>query len=247
MLKNPRAIATRLLLQVIGAHHSLTTTLGSASLQHTQANLVKELCFGVCRWYFRLTTLLDLLLAKPLRAKDQDIQVLLLIGLYQLLYLRIPEHAAVQETVAAAKALKKPWAAQLTNGVLRTFLRQRDTLLLSVDHTLIGRYAHPKWLTDEIYAAWPMQGEAILTANNRHPPLCLRINRLKINRTDYLHQLTTQGITAHPLASLAETIIVETPQDITQLPGYQAGHFFVQDSSAQLAAGLLELGRANAS
>lgn len=240
-MNNPRYIATKILLQVITERRSLTTALLTAKLDNTQANLVKELCFGVCRWYFRLQALTARLLAKPLRDKDQDIQIALLIGLYQILYLRIPDHAAVVETVDVARALKKPWATKLMNGVLRSFLRQREALLALVDYTLPERYSHPKWLVDAIQAAWPSEAEAILQANNQHPPLCLRINRLKISRDDYLKTLARQDITAQPILDVPYGILLEKAREITELPGFNQGHFFVQDSSAQFAANLLQL------
>jgi len=238
---NPRVIAAKVLLQVIDDGRSLTSALASVDLQHTQANLVKELCFGVCRWYFRLTAVGDALLGKPLRAKDQDIYLLILLGLYQILYLRVPEHAAVLETVEASRALKKPWATKLVNGVLRTFLRQAETLLPAVDNTLLGRTAHPPWLIDTILAAWPVLGEAILEANNQYPPLCLRVNCLQTTREDYLKSLAGAGIEAVGMVDAPWAVVLERPLDVMKLPGFEAGQFSVQDSAAQFAASLLLL------
>lgn len=241
MKTNPRAIATHILFQVIENHRSLTLALSTTDLKNTQASLIKELCFGVCRWYFRLTFLADKLLGKPLKAKDQDIYLLILLGLYQILYLRIPEHAAVLETVEAVRALKKPWATRLINGVLRTFLRQRETLLAAMDNTLVARYAHPQWMIDRLLTAWPDQWEAILSANNQHPPLSLRINRLQVTREDYLKKLADVDILAHEVNDAPWAIVLERPQEVTKLPGFHQGEFSVQDISAQFAASLLML------
>lgn len=241
MKPNPRTIATKILLQVIDEGRSLTAAFASVDLQHTQANLVKELCFGVCRWYSRLSVLADALLSKPLRNKDQDIYLLILLGLYQILYLRVPEHAAVTETVEATRALKKPWAAKLINGVLRTFLRQKEERSVAADNTLLGSTAHPQWMIDRIFTAWPLQAAAILNANNQHPPLCLRVNQLQITTEAYLKKLADTGIEAEAVPDAPWALILKQPKDISQLPGFLAGQFSVQDSAAQLAASLLLL------
>jgi len=237
MKKNPRTIATKILLQVIQHHHSLTAALSQTDLTQTQANLVKELCFGMCRWYFYLTEVADNLLGKPLKTRDQDIYVLILLGLYQILYLHIPEHAIVQETVEAAKQLKKPWATKLINGVLRNFLRMRQAVSpLSDNHS-----AHPPWMNDAILAAYPEAGKAILHANNQHPPLCLRVNCLQTTRDAYLKNLSDAGVDAVPVPDAPWAIVLDKPQDVTTLPGFEKGQFSVQDSSAQFAAMLLDL------
>lgn len=238
---NPRALAAQILLPVLENNRSLTTALATLAGQNHQASLIKELCFGVCRWYFRLCTLADKLLGKPLRAKDQDIYLLILIGLYQLLYLRVAEHAAVLETVEAARSLKKPWATRLINGVLRNFLRQRQTLLAAVDNTLLGAYAHPQWMIERILAAWPEMGEAILQANNQHPPLSLRVNCLQISTEDYLKSLADAGIAAAAMADTPWAVVLQQAQEVSKLPGFHTGQFSVQDGAAQLAAPLLLL------
>lgn len=240
-MTNPRATASQILCQVIDDHQSLTRALAAIPNNHPQTGLIKELCFGVCRWFFRLDAILQQLMEKPLRAKDHDIRWLLLIGLYQILYLRVPDHAAVLETVEAARALRKLWATKLTNAVLRNFLRNQQGLVAKVDHSLAQHTAHPAWLVAAIQQAWPNEAEAILTANNQYPPLMLRVNCQKISRENYLQQLANADVTATALADTTAGIVLTQAQDITRLPGFNDGYFSVQDVSAQWAAKLLEL------
>ena len=80
---------------------------------------IQELCFGVMRWYTRLDFIVDSLTDKPLKKKDLDLKHLLFIGIYQLEYLRTPEHAAISATVDGCKILKKVWAKNMVNAVLR--------------------------------------------------------------------------------------------------------------------------------
>ncbi len=249
---NTQATAAKILMQIITYRHSLTTCLAKMDLvfrggempvdaMHCQKNLMKELCFGVCRWYFRLSILANKLLEKPLKKKDQDIYLLILLGLYQLLYLNLPQHVAVSETVEAAKLFKKPWASKLINGVLRNFLRRQEQLLSIAESNLIGHFAHPQWMIALFKTAYPEQWQSMLTANNQRPPLCLRINLQKITVHDYLKELADKNIMAHFVADSPTALILEQAQDIKKLPGFQQGYFSVQDSSAQFAASLLQL------
>ena len=151
--KNPRATAALILSRVIYDGTSLSQLLvdGDDNIDP----LVKDLCFGSLRWHERLTAILDQLLTKSLKAKDKDIECLLRVGLYQVLYQSTPEYAAVNETVAAVKGLKKPWAVKFVNGVLRTFLRRKESLLHQADAKESARYAFPDWLIGSIKQAWP--------------------------------------------------------------------------------------------
>ena len=109
---NPRLAAARALGAVLAGKASLGSSL-PAQLDKVAARdrgLTQDLAFGAARWQPRLNLLAEKLLEKPLKAGDSDVQALLLVGLYQLLYTRIPAHAAIAETVSCAASLKKPWA-----------------------------------------------------------------------------------------------------------------------------------------
>jgi 16S rRNA (cytosine967-C5)-methyltransferase len=239
---NSRAAAARVLAEVIGQGRSLSTALprqlaGISSAQ--DRGFVQELCFGTLRWLPRLELMLRPLLRNPLKQRDSDVQALLLIGLYQLLYLDTPPHAAVSETVSATGVLSKPWARGLVNGVLRNFQRRQAELTATAEGSEVGRYAHPQWLIKKLRKAWPDRWEAIVEANNRRAPMTLRVNRQRISRDEYLKSLSEAGIAARPAAHVSQGIILETPVAVQQLPGFADGLVSVQDAAAQLAAELM--------
>ena len=154
---NVRAAAARVLGQVVGQGISLSNAL-PAALAQTRAQdrgLLQELCYGVCRWQPRLQFQLDKLLQRPLVPSEVVVRALLLVGLYQLQYLRIPTHAAVAETVAAAHHLGKPWAVGLTNAVLRNALRRAEELNTLCANDAVANSAHPSWLLEQIQDDWP--------------------------------------------------------------------------------------------
>lgn len=235
---NPRTIATKILTQVIFENRHLNDLL--QELPSTPpTNLISELCYGVCRWYFRLDFFLQHLLSKKLKNKDNDIYCLLLLGLYQVIYLRIPNHAAVFETVDAADHLKKSWAKNMINAVLRNFLRQQDTLTPQADQNEIAFYSHPEWFIKKIKNAWPEHWQSILNANNEKASLCLRVNLQKNSREEYLQELKNKGLNAKPITITACGIELQESVTVEKLPGFSGGFVTIQDASAQCAAILL--------
>lgn len=202
--------------------------------------LVKEMALGVIRWYWTLEEILRRLLKTRVRNKDRDIFFLLMIGVYQLKFMRIPAHAAVDATVQACESAGKPWAKSLVNGVLRNYARRS----MELDRQLTGDaalYAHPEWMLARVQAAWPRVWKQILDADNAHPPMCLRVNLGRIKRTDYLEQLRKAGIGAVIDPHAATGLIVEKPVAVESLPGFSKGWASVQDTAAQLVVPALKL------
>lgn len=236
-----RAAAAHLLMQVFEHGKSLNAVLPEIKTKCApdQRALLQELSYGVLRQAPRLERWLASLLARPLKPRDRDLHALLLLGLYQLEYLRIPAHAAVALTVTATRELGKPWASGLVNGVLRRFQREAAALRALADADDEGRFAHPGWLIDAIRADWPQQWQEILLANNIHPPMTLRVNAQRSTREDYITRLAMAGIEAKPLATTPMGILLAAPCDVAALPGFTEGLASVQDSAAQQAARLL--------
>lgn len=237
-----RTLATQILTQVIHHGHSLSDCLDTNSLPDPRDRaLVQELCYGVLRWLPKLQALLQLLLKQPLKAKDGDIQVLLLIGLYQQLYLRIPPHAAIAATVNVTRAVQKNWATGLVNAILRNFQRQRDTLLTRVETDHCAQLAHPAWILTQLQTDWPTQWEAIVSANNEHPPFTLRVNSRCVSRDEYLQLLQNLDLVATPTPYTDVGITLAQPVEVQRLPNFHQGWISVQDGAAQLAASLLDV------
>ena len=244
MTIDARACAARVLLRVTADGCSLSEALPRAVQLLTDPRkraLVQELCYGTLRWYYRLDALLQRLLQKPLKQRDADVRCILLIGLYQLDQLAMPQRVAVNETVQATRALNKQWASGLVNAVLRNYQRQGAALDEEVSAESVAGYAHPAWLIERLQSDWPADWEAILNANNTRPPFSLRVNRQRMTRTEYLEMLAEQQLVAVPLPQTAAGVRLDRPMSVETLPGFAAGCVSVQDGAAQLAAGLLDL------
>ncbi|PYC29431.1 16S rRNA (cytosine(967)-C(5))-methyltransferase [Aquipseudomonas alcaligenes] len=240
---NPRLAAARALAAVLNGKASLGSSLPPLldRVEQRDRGLAQDLAFGTARWQPRLQLLADKLLQKPFKAADRDVEALLLVGLYQLLYTRIPAHAAIGETVACVDKLKKSSLKGLLNAVLRNAQRDHEVLFAELERDPVLHTAHPRWLQKRLKADWPEHWQAICAANNQHPPLILRINRRHGSRDAYLAELRCAGIEAEPCTFSRDGIRLLQPCDVKGLPGFLEGRVSVQDEAAQLAAELLDL------
>ncbi|MDH4559595.1 16S rRNA (cytosine(967)-C(5))-methyltransferase RsmB [Pseudomonas sp. BN411] len=240
---NPRLAAARALAAVLSGKASLGGSLPPQldKVEPRDRALAQDLAFGAARWQPRLAALAERLLQKPFKSADKDVEALLLVGLYQLFYTRIPAHAAIGETVGCSDKLKKPWAKGLLNAVLRNAQRQGEAIFAELERDPAARTAHPRWLQKALKAAWPEHWEAVCAANNAHPPLILRVNRRHGSRDAYLAELQQAGIAAEPCTFSRDGIRLIEACDVKTLPGFSEGRVSVQDEAAQLAADLLEL------
>ncbi|WP_461537372.1 16S rRNA (cytosine(967)-C(5))-methyltransferase RsmB [Spongorhabdus nitratireducens] len=229
-------------VMAVRSGESLSTALPAAQegLSQRDQALLQEICFGVMRHFHRLQAISHSLMDKPLRAKDKDIDSLLLTGIYQLLYTRIPPHAAIGETVQVTRTLGKAWARGLVNAVLRNVQRQQDSLDEKLT-TPAAKYSHPQWLLEKLQKAWPDHWQSIATAANTHAPMTLRVNTRHQNREEYFQRLQLADIEATPCSFSDVGISLKKPCAVDKLPGFEAGHVSVQDEAAQLSAALLPL------
>ena len=238
----PRLLACRVLVSLLQHQGSLAGLLSAETLAKTQGPaLLQEFCYGVCRWYPRLQFCLQQLLEKPLRSKDLDLQCLLLIGLYQLLFMRTPDHASVNETVEAAEAIGKPWAKALINGVLRSAQRRQAELDAKAERDYSVWYAHPEWLLRRLKQDWPQQYRAILDGNNQRAPMTLRVNARMATREQALGLLASAGVAARAGELAPYAVYLAQPMDASVVPGFTEGLVSVQDEASQLVASLLPL------
>ncbi len=241
---NSRALAASTLDTVIRHTYplelALTKTFDDIN-DPQERSFIQELCYGVMRWYPRLDFIANELLEKPLKRKDSDINLLLLLGIYQLDFMRTPEHAAVSATVDACHTLNKSWAKKLINAVLRRYQREKPLLQERINSTGSARFAHPEWLINQIKQDWPDHWMALLEKNNCYPPMHLRVNLRLNSRMDYLEQLRSRELLANPLALMDCAVSLSRPVPVDDLPGFSSGYVSVQDQGAQLAVAILDL------
>ncbi len=233
-----RAGAARLLRRVVVERRTTDQAMSGREV----TPLTQELVLGCLRNFESLSRLVSGALDKPIRAKDRDIELLMVVGVYQLLFLRVPDHAAIHETVNACRELGKPWARGLVNAVLRRIAAARGT----ADSPAERSFEHPSWLEQALRQQYP-DAEALMRANNQRAPMALRINTQRVTAQRYRQQLANAGLgfrapAAADDASLGlgpETLLLKQPVPTRTLPGFAEGAVAVQDAGAQFAAPLL--------
>ena len=235
-----RALAAQVILQVLDQGKSLSALLPELHLQIASKDqpLIQEMTFGICRVLPRLEAIIKLLVEKPLKGKTRLVHCLLLVGLYQLLYMRVPSHAAVDEVVNATKVLKLDSFRALVNGVLRRFLREQEDILAKVDKH--WQTLHPEWLVNKLKKSYPHWRE-IIDANNQRPPMWIRVNSQFSSVENYAFALEGVAEYLHSPQIPPCALYLNQPQAISSLPNFAKGWATVQDAHAQWAALLLDV------
>ena len=241
-MANPRATALKWLSRVIEGR-SVNELLAQKldHLNQQEKAQAKQLLFGSLRYFHQLKTVAENLLDKPLKAKDQDVLLAIIMGLYQLKYMSTPDHAAISESVELVRKLRKNWATGLVNGTLRRYQREERELSEQLKKSIQYQYSHPGWLVKKIKADWPQNADSILQQNNTQAPMFLRVNTQVNSREDYLTKLHKAGIEAAPHELAADAILLHSARDVGLLPGFEQGEVTVQDAAPQLAVELMKL------
>ncbi|RJG50661.1 16S rRNA (cytosine(967)-C(5))-methyltransferase RsmB [Motilimonas pumila] len=239
--QNVRGTAAIVLNKVVEQGESLNTALPAAQqlVAPKDKALLQELCYGVLRWLPRLDFFAKQLMDKPLTGKKRPLHFLVLVGIYQILYTRIPAHAAVADTVNGIKTLKAPGLKGLVNAVLRNFQRQQDELIAAASDKPSLVFCHPNWLIKRLQHDYPAQYEAILAAANERSPMWLRVNQQRHSTAEYQALLAEQDIVSDVSAISPHALMLEKPTDVSKLPSFMQGDASVQDAAAQMAASLL--------
>ncbi|MEY4297797.1 MAG: hypothetical protein RLZZ423_976 [Cyanobacteriota bacterium] len=247
----PRQVAWQVLQAVAAgayADGALERELGRRPLSPLDRGLATELAYGAIRQRRRLDAWLDLLGKVPAERQPPKLRWLLHLGLYQLLLSdRVPAPAAVSTTVELAKQGGLARLAPVVNGLLRAFLRRReagDPLPLPAEPAAALALSHslPDWLAADLLT-WlpPERAEAFGAACNTPPALDLRVNRRRASRAQVLEALQAAGLAAEAIEGLPWGVTIGGRSgDLRQLPGYDAGHWCVQDRSAQRIVPLLD-------
>lgn len=195
--------------------------------------LYHELTLGCLRQWHSLKAITLPLLTKPL--DNEALESCLYLGLYQILCTRIPAHAAISETVNAAKQLGFEPLSGLVNAILRRVSRETEAFQTALNDS----HGLPSWLYKRLKKDWPEQLPNLCQNLKQAAPLTLRVNERQISRDEYLDILDEEQIDAHACDFSDVGIVLEQSGNITLLPGFEEGGFSVQDEHAQLCAALL--------
>ena len=246
-MDNPRRIAWDVLNKYAIAEQysniALDTAIKRATLSAADRGLLTILVYGVIEKQITLDACISSLIDRDLDSLEPDIHNLLRLGVYQLAYLeRVPDHAAVNETVS----LSPKRAKGLVNAVLRSFLRGGKRIPIPSREEFPLRYLSVKYsfcekLCERFVAEFGFhRAEELLDAFGKEPPLTLRVNTLRISRDELLARLLACGIQAEPTLLAGSGIRVLDKVPITALEGFSEGFFLVQDEASQLCTAAVD-------
>jgi 16S rRNA (cytosine967-C5)-methyltransferase len=238
--KNLRADCAWVIYQILEHGKSSRECLERVQRRHNVRDnaWLQEMSLGVMRRLPILQHWLRGLLDRPLKGNKKVVEHLILLGLYQLHYSRVSSHAAVGETVAAASYLGATSLKGLVNAVLRNF--QRENLSDKPIENPIIESGLPKWLFKAIENAYGEDASHVREATNAMAPIWLRVNKQKTSLTAFTAALDNINVAYTTSEEHGDAVILQKREDITALPGFDDGHFAVQDGAAQLAAHYLQ-------
>ncbi|WP_130868294.1 16S rRNA (cytosine(967)-C(5))-methyltransferase RsmB [Intestinimonas massiliensis (ex Afouda et al. 2020)] len=214
----------------------LKKSLRDAGLDSRDAALATRLCFGVLQNRLLLDHYLGKLSTVKLEKMEPGVRNTLRLGAYQVLFLdRVPDHAAVSEAVdLARKGSRNPRSAGLVNGVLRSLVRQKDSLEPPADPAI--RYSHPKWLADVfIRRLGREEAERLMAADNGEPPTCAQVNTTKATTEQVTESLRAEGVEVEPHPWLPDCLLLSHTGSVEELTAFREGLFYIQDAAAKLA------------
>ena len=212
------------------------------SLNSADRRLATELVYGVLRNRKRLDYYLTRLSSRSLMSLDGTVLWILRLALYQIDYLRVPDHAAVHEAVELCRQLHRSSATGFVNAVLRSFLRQPPPLPQGKSaQALSVRFSHPHWLVRRYLDRFGTgKTEELLSRNNQPPVKFVRVNTFKTDLGTLCRKLEKEGISYEVYSALPHCLIVRSP-GFTLHPLYLDGQCFAMDAGSQEIAHLCSL------
>lgn len=244
-----RYVAYLVLLDVLErnawAQFSLRKLTGQYQLPPRERQMTSALVYKTLEQYPGLKYRLERRVKRGWQKLDPQVRVAMLLGLSQILYFsRIPDSAAVNEAVNIVRGAGKGSAGGFVNGVLRGLIR--DPVHLPKNRPDL-HYGVSPWLWDRLdETLGEEEARSFLATVNKPEPLSIRINRIKIRDAATEHKLLKRiednGFAIKPSGLVPDMYRLEGSgsQLLTDLPGWDAGHFTIQGEGAALAAYLLQ-------
>lgn len=208
--------------------------------------LTYELVLGVLRWRRQLDYFIERYARRRLDKLELPVIIALRLGLYQIRFLeRIPEWAAVHESVELVKAYGAKWAASLVNAVLRRACRRKKDVpgqgIADEGERLSIRFSHPRWLVEKWIARFGREETiALMEANNRPPQTAFRTNPWRCSPEAVRAALERDGIVVEPSAFVPGAYLVKRGVLSNASTLVRQGRIYLQDEASQLVVRIVE-------
>lgn len=243
-MANPRQIAFQALLKTEkdGAFSNLAldAVLSKSQLDTRDKSFVSNLFYGVIERQLTIDYNLSLYLTKPLKKLKPEALTIMRMGAYQILFMdKVPDSAAVNESIKLSKKNNTAYASGLINAVLRKVTAKG--LVLPEDENsaeyLSVKYSCPMWLTQKWTAEYGSEDALkLLEASLGSADTYIRVNATKISEDKLIGELAMEGVPAEKTYNTNSLKISLKGNDIEKLTSFKQGLFHVQDLASQLCA-----------
>lgn len=248
-MSEPRLVALEAIIEILERNKYADDVLSSALDRHELSKkdkaLVTELVYGVTRYKLTLDYLLSKVCKRDLKQLSYSLKNILRLGAYQLEFTRIPPYAAVNSCVDLAKKLEDVRVSSFVNGVLRGLIRKRNDIKFpkiskTADYALSVKYSHPKWLVTRWLERYGLDSTiALLSYNNIPSQLTINVNTLKSDIDEVKKEFEDSHLSLIQSEISSSCFKMGHIGQITKLPGYFDGHWFVQNEVSSLVVDVL--------
>lgn len=244
-----RRAAFDILSQVDGQQayaSALIAALPESNLSREDRALAHDIILGVLRWQLALDYFIERYSMRSIARFDLPVLIALRVGLYQLRYLnRVPQSAAVNESVKLVKRARLASAAPLVNAVLRQAARHLDQpagggIADPLERASI-ELSHPLWMLERWQSAFGQpETQQLALANNTPPTIAFRVNTLQTPVNEVLRDLKAEGVTTRESRVAPGAFVVDSGPGSVLNSAAQQGAIYIQDEASQLVSLLLE-------
>ena len=248
-MSNPRNVALNILLKIeqdnAYSNIALNNAIKENKLSGLDSSFVSALVYGVLERKITLDYIIKQYSKIPLRKIEIKTKTILRLGILQLLFMdKIPESAAVNESVNLAKKHKLQKSSGFINGILRNITRAEEKYKLPDKSDKLMYYSVKYSATQELVRLWinsygELNAEKLLESLSGRPKICARINTLKTDKESLTAELAKENVIVGEIPFLENAITLSTTGSIERLSAYKSGKFHIQDASSQLCVHFL--------
>ncbi|MCR4925131.1 MAG: 16S rRNA (cytosine(967)-C(5))-methyltransferase RsmB [Clostridiales bacterium] len=243
-MKNARQIAFDILIKIKkdNSYSNLTvdSILSSSELNSRDYSFVCAIVYGVLERSITLDYTISKYLSSPLKKLKPEVLIILRMGVYQLLFMdKVPDSAAINESVKLAKSNKSAYASALVNAVLHK-VQKNGLALPDKDNNkteyLSIKYSYPQWLIGKWIKYYGEENAVgIMEKSIGRPPMTARVNTLKTTKSDLIKELEKEGVLCEN-TPIENAINLYNTGDIEKLSAFKDGLFHIQDMASQYCA-----------
>ena len=248
-MANVRSIAHNVLYRVLYEDAYSAIAINNAvhkeNLTGVDVSFLSALVYGVLERKLTLEYIIRQYSSIRIKKIEKGTLIVLYLGMYQLIYMdKVPDSAAVNESVKLCKQLKLYKSSGFVNAILRNFVRADKAYRLPDKQNIVKYfsvvYSCPESMVTELIETYGQDlTEKALRGILGRPPITVRVNTLKTDKSTLRRELEKQGATVDDISFLENSLNLSAAGSIDQLPQYREGHFFVEDAASQLCAEIL--------